>query len=171
MTLSIEKILIKFVKLYTMDNFNQLEIPGTDGWYHATDDGRIWSCMTGRFLKPVLAPNGYFKVELCINGEQTTHMIHRLVALTFIPKVEGRNIVDHINENKQDNRLENLRWSNHSLNHHNVSKTKGYYFQSSRNKWMSRIHLNGQTKFLGRFDTEQEARDAYLKAKSELVTF
>lgn len=155
-----------------MDNFNQLEIPGTDGWYHATCDGRIWSCKTGRFLKPVInRQTGYYMVILYLDGAPKVQSVHRLVALTFIDKVEGRDVVDHINGVRSDNCIENLRWVNHSLNQHNKSSTKGYSFDKRTNKWRAIIMINYKFKSLGYFDTEQEARDAYLEAKSKLIKY
>ena len=53
--------------------------------------------------------NGYLQVALCQKTKQTFY-IHRLVAETFIPNPHGLKEVNHINENKHDNRVENLEW-------------------------------------------------------------
>lgn len=150
--------------------FEQKDIPGTNGWYQATTDGRIWSCQTSEFLKPWILRNGYKQVQLYRNGKRKGELVHRLVALTWVDEVEGQNEVDHINRNQQDNRFENLRWVNRSQNSHNRAY-KGYIFRPKTNKWEASIKINNKTKYLGTFNTEQEARVAYLKAKSELVTF
>jgi len=70
-------------------------------------------------------------------------------------------IIDHINTIRDDNRIENLREANYSINNFNRSGVKGYTFDKSRNKWRVRV---GE-KFIGRFNTEDEAHNAYIQAK------
>jgi len=53
---------------------------------------------------------GYVQVGLCKNGTRKLFAVHRLVAAAFIPAVQGANTVNHKNENKTDNRVENLEW-------------------------------------------------------------
>ncbi len=73
--------------------------------------------------------------------------------------------IDHINQDKSDNRVCNLRAVTNSQNMMNNKHVKGYYFHKMTGKYMSRIKLNGVTKYLGVYNTEQEARQAYLDAK------
>lgn len=73
-------------------------------------------------------------------------------------------IIDHINRDMSDNRISNLREVTQSTNLENRNM-KGYNYDKSRNKWRSRIKYQGKDIFLGRFDTENEARQAYLNAK------
>lgn len=73
-------------------------------------------------------------------------------------------MLDHINRDKTDNRIINLRISNTQKNAFNTN-AKGYYFDKGSNKWRSHIQVDGKKKHLGRFDTEEEARIAYLEAK------
>jgi hypothetical protein len=75
-------------------------------------------------------------------------------------------MLDHKNRIKNDNRISNLIISNHSQNALN-KETKGYTWDKSRNKWKSQIHINGKTKYLGNFDTEEKARNTYLNAKQK----
>lgn len=145
--------------------FEQKDIPGTDGWYQATTHGKIWSCRRGRFLKPQKhVHNGYMYVNT--NGMNT---VHRLVALTWLEKPEGKNYVDHINEIRDDNRVENLRWVDNSTNLHNSSKTKGYSFDKRRGKYSVEFMLNGVRKFYGYYDTKEDARTKYLEVKRTLL--
>jgi len=74
--------------------------------------------------------------------------------------------LDHINRDKSDNRISNLRIVNSQENKFN-NNAKGYSWDKSRNKWHSKIHINGKTINLGRFDNEEEARQAYLQAKEK----
>lgn len=72
----------------------------------------------GGIIKPFFdrKENGYLKVHLYKNGKQYQPFVHRIVAETFIPKIDGKNEVNHINGNKKDNRVENLQWCSRSEN-------------------------------------------------------
>lgn len=76
------------------------------GNYIVYSDGRVWGKYRNRFMKPSVGARGYLRTV--INGKSKT--IHRLIAETFIPNPENLHSVDHINNNKTDNRVENLRW-------------------------------------------------------------
>jgi hypothetical protein len=75
--------------------------------------------------------------------------------------------IDHINRICIDNRVENLRIVTNNQNQLNRN-SKGYYFDKRNNKWKSQIGLDGKQFWLGYYDTEQEARQAYLDAKERL---
>ena len=74
------------------------------------------------------------------------------------------NFIDHENNIKINNHIENLRVVTNQENQFN-RKAKGYYWYKQRQKWMARIKLNGKQKFLGLFVLEEDARTAYLEAK------
>ena len=100
------------------------DIQGYEGLYAATEDGRIWSHKRQMFLSPAVLKNGYKQVSLSKNGIQKSRYVHRLIAETFIPNPEDLPQVDHINRNKIDNRVENLRWITHSGNTRNTKRNK-----------------------------------------------
>lgn len=67
---------------------------------------------------------GYRRIQLRTdNGKKLTIGVHRLVALTFLPKVEGKTIVNHIDGNKSNNNVENLEWCTHQENVYHVINT------------------------------------------------
>lgn len=67
-------------------------------------------------MKPNLGKNGYLTVRLSKNNKGKTELVHRLVALSFIPNPKNNPCVNHINGIKSDNRLENLEWVTYSEN-------------------------------------------------------
>lgn len=73
----------------------------------------------GKLLKPSVNKLGYFIVVLRVNGKPKTHYVHRLVAEAFIPNPEKKPCIDHINTDRTDNRVENLRWVSHKENSNN----------------------------------------------------
>jgi len=77
------------------------------------------------------------------------------------------NQLDHIDGNRTNNRIENLRNVNNQQNHFNMTKAKGYHWHKATNKFKAEIMKNGKNIFLGLFDDPLEARAAYLEAKKK----
>ena len=90
------------------------DIPGYENLYQVSSEGRI---RRGERLKiPHKDRGGYLTVWLCKNAAQKNYKVHRLVALAFISNPSGKMTVNHIDGNKQNNRVENLEWATHSEN-------------------------------------------------------
>lgn len=143
------------------------DIPGYEGNYAVTDCGKVWSHKRGKFLKSSLS-RGYPIVTLMKDGKKDeARKIHRLIMLTFIgPDIDPeKNQVDHIDGNKLNNALGNLRWVSKSENMQNKKTAKGYYWNKTAKKWHAHIRSNWKYIYLGLHDTEEEARQAYLNAK------
>jgi hypothetical protein len=83
--------------------------------YEINKNGHIRRSSTKKMLKQTIDENGYLTVS--INGE--TMYVHRLVAVQFLKPLAEKTEVDHINHDRSDNRLINLRWSNRSENNKN----------------------------------------------------
>lgn len=143
-------------------------IPGYPD-YEVDAVGNVYSLKYGkvRMLKPADNGIGYYRVFLCKEGKQKRHLVHRIVAEAFIENPHNHPQVDHHDGNTLNNRVENLRWVTHQQNQWNRTTAKGYYFHKARGKWQAQIRLDGKTIFLGRFNTEDEARAAYLAAKEK----
>lgn len=90
-------------------------IPGYEGLYSATTDGRIYSEKRKIYLKPFYK-NGYQYVSLSRNGISKDYRVHRLVAMTWIPNPENLPCVNHKNEVKTDNRVSNLEFCTYKYN-------------------------------------------------------
>lgn len=138
--------------------------------YEISNYGRLRKKGSNKFLKFRMDKDGYLQIELKISGERKYFKIHRLVASTFIENTDLLPTVDHINRNKTDNYVENLRWASYSLQNVNSTKRKikktKYYSKykgvsKHRNKWKSSIKINGVNTYLGLFETENDAARAY----------
>lgn len=86
--------------------------------YLIYQDGKIFSPMTNKFLKFRTDKDGYFDVTLIYDsrGNRMPFRVHRLVALKYLEQPENYNVVNHKDLNKQNNNVDNLEWSNISLN-------------------------------------------------------
>jgi len=164
------------------------DIPEYEGIYQVSNLGNVKSLPRKnyskygvlRFLKGKVLANrpdgsGYFMVYLCKKGIMKSFKIHQLVASIFLSHIPNGNIlvVNHKNFNRSDNRLDNLnivtmRENGNQEHIKSSSKYVGVGWDKSRNKWTSKIWINGKTKNLGRFVNEYDAHLAYQKELSKL---
>lgn len=106
------------------------DIKDYEGIYQVSNLGRVKRVETDRILKGNKQTQGYLVVNLSKNNIASTKRIHRLVAQAFIPNPENKSEINHIDENKTNNRVNNLEWStakeniNHGTRNKRSSKTK-----------------------------------------------
>lgn len=84
--------------------------------YEVSNMGNIRRVTTQRALS-IFPSNGYRQVAFRVKGKQLKKSVHRLVAQAFIPNIDNKPTVNHINGRKDDNRVENLEWATYSENH------------------------------------------------------
>jgi len=110
----------------------------------------------------------YLAVNLYTNKKSHSLQIHKLVAITFLnhTKVDGF-VVDHINNNSLDNRLENLQLITHRNNCNKEKEFVGVHFCNTRNKWIAKIQILGKSNYIGQYNLKSKALNAYnLKLKT-----
>ena len=92
------------------------DIVGYEGLYAVTSCGKVWSYRNEKFLKPWANNKGYLIVDLWKNGKMEHFTVHRLVAEAYIPNPENLPQVNHKDENKTNNCLQNLEWCDAKYN-------------------------------------------------------
>ena len=136
--------------------------------YEVSNYGNVRKVSTGEELRQSIYKE-YLRVDLFKNWGrydmvQKTIDVHRLVALSFIPNPLNKRIVDHIDKDKLNNHIENLRWASHSENGMNRSAPKNNpsghsgvrYIQKSK-KWEVCVSIDKKQTYIGRYSTFDEA--------------
>lgn len=94
------------------------DIQGFEGRYEVSNMGNVRSLKYGkiRYLKPAKNQKGYYFVRLYKNGILKNFKVHRLVANAFVENPNGYNEINHIDEDKTNNKASNLEWCTHKYN-------------------------------------------------------
>lgn len=142
--------------------------------YTIYEDGKIFSHRRSKFMK-TNTTSGYHKVGLVtLEGRLKSSIgLHKLLALAFVPNPYSKPIVDHIDRNKLNNNLNNLRWVTQQGNSQNASprqnassKYLGVHLDKRTSRWRAVIRVNHKRHYLGGYETELEAHKAYMDAKA-----
>jgi hypothetical protein len=141
--------------------------------YSVSSFGRVKNNKTGQVLKAGVS-NTYYTVSLYVAGKGTTELVHRLVAKAFINNRHNKLFVDHIDNNRLNNNILNLRWVTKVQNHQNqlmridnTSGVKGVSFHKQRNKWHARICIDRIQINLGLFDNFEDAKKARIERANQ----
>ena len=123
---------------------------------------KLW--LSTKYMKP--NSQGYKTIQLW-NGKHYTYTVHRIVAWVFLDLDihNSTQQVDHIDRNRLNNHITNLRIVSSLQNNWNLPPCKGYTLNKINNKWKAQIRVKGKQIWLGDYDTENEASQAYKTAK------
>lgn len=132
------------------------DIGGYEGLYQISNMGQVCN-YKGKILKPQKSAHGYLYVGLYKDGIYKRYTIHRLVALEFCKNPFGFNEINHIDENKQNNRFDNLEWCSHlyNANFGNRPRKVGKYAKTLRNNTVEQYTKDGV--FIQTFRSLREA--------------
>lgn len=122
------------------------DIEGFENLYAITDNGKVWSYKSKKYLSACIDGSGYLFVALRKNKKTYFKKIHRLVAEAFIQNPYKLPEVNHKNEDKTDNRVENIEWS--SVKHNRSYGTRGERISESKKKPVVQKTLYGATVFV-----------------------
>ena len=120
----------------------------------------------GKILNPRKNRGGYYQVNLSCDTKRKTFEVHRLIALTFLKEVESKSIVDHIDNNKENNSISNLMFVDARTNvskdvKNKTSKYTGVSLCNQTNKWIASISKKRVYVRFKRTDDEELARLYY----------
>ena len=139
--------------------------------YEVSNHINVRNKRTGRILKGFSNKKGYLNIDL----QPKSIQIHRLVAIAFIDNPQNKPQVDHIDNNKINNKVLNLRWCSQSENQHNtqvrstnICGVKGVRFINKCQKWQARITIDGIRVHIGLFNNMEDAKRARIKKANEI---
>jgi len=160
-------------------------VVGYEGYYEVSSLGRLKSIMHGAgrrigVLKPSISSSGYYTCVLYKDFKKRTISMHTIIAMAFLGhRREGHKFeIDHIDGDKKNNRVDNLRILTTRENtteyqKRNKSKSSKYIGVSKDPEsdcWKAIIYTEKRNKYIGRFKTEIEASEAYQKELSIIST-
>jgi hypothetical protein len=156
-----------------MENKNLKDIEGYEGQYSVSELGEVWSHKTNKYLSLADDTYGYLTVNLSGDKEQHTVKVHRIVANAFLPNPDNRPQIDHIDRNRANNNVTNLKWVTISENASNKAprkvklvELKNIEVKKSSFKVVIRRKGKCHYKTFKTLDEAKAYRDEYIKTTS-----
>jgi hypothetical protein len=152
--------LAETIKIYIMTREEKCKLAIERGYTYDPETGAVY----GKHGKEINQTHlGYIRITLFYNNKFYKVFAHQFA--WYVTYKECVECLDHINSIRSDNRICNLRSITQHQNLLNNKKAKGYSWAKDHKKWKSMIKYNNEQIFLGYYNSEQEARNAYLAAK------
>jgi hypothetical protein len=145
------------------------DVVGYEGLYQVSNLGNVKSfkCGKERILKPVFNGAGYYQIGLYKNKETKIFRVHQLIAISFLGYVSDeaqKVVVDHIDNNPLNNKLDNLQVITKRENSSKDRKRDlpiGVSFHKLSNKYVAQIRIDCKKIHLGLYSTPEEASEVY----------
>ena len=135
--------------------------------YEVSICGSVRNATAKNILKPIINKKGYYQVKISKNNQFKTFLLHRLVAINFLPNLNNDVCIDQKNNQRLDNTVSNLRWCtnkqnsyNRQLNKNSTSGIKGINWNKINKNWRVRISFNNKEINLGSFKNIEDAKIA-----------
>lgn len=109
-------------------------VVGYESYYEVSDLGRVRSLRTGKLRRATPTDWGYLHLSLSIEGNPKHWKVHRLVAMAFIPLIDGKTHVNHKNGDKLDNRAVNLEWMTKRENEEHAGRLGRHHAATNPNR-------------------------------------
>tara|TARA_R110000868_G_scaffold175781_2_gene412998 strand:- start:2449 stop:3147 length:699 start_codon:yes stop_codon:yes gene_type:complete len=174
---------------YVLNNEVWRDVVGYEGSYEVSSFGRVKTVKRAVIksngkpynisekLKTGINPNKvYCVVALTLSGKSKCRYVHQLVVESFLGLFSDGNkiVIDHYDNNGHNNQLDNLqvvpqRWNARKDYKGNSSNYLGVSWGNKSKKWEAHIKIDGEYLRIGRFDTEKEARENYIKKRWEVL--
>ena len=143
-----------------MTRLEKIQLAIEKGFTYDEVSGKIFSRFGKEITKKI---NNYTIISLYLDKKRYYLLGHQFSYYIKYGKIVDQ--IDHKDGDRSNNKIDNLREVNNQKNQHNRTNAKGYYFDKSTDKFCAHIGLNSKSINLGRYNTEKEARQAYLDAK------
>lgn len=148
-----------------------VNVVGYEGLYVATDNGDIYNVRSGIKMSQHIN-NGYLQVILSKNGVKTTHRVNRLIFQSFKGRIIDKLVIDHIDGNKLNNQISNLRQI-HTRDNTVRAKAHPYglgvHYMKNKDKYTATISIEGERFHLGTFNDSESAQSAYTIAYNKWI--
>ena len=144
-----------------MTELEKCELAKSKGFTYDPLTGNVRG-MRGRVITTKYRDN--YIIAIIYADKQYKIRAHRLAWYLHYGKLP-ENQIDHIDGNRSNNKIDNLRDVTNQHNQWNRVNAKGYVWSKQHKKFMARVRLNGKNIHIGLFDTTEEAHNAYLEAK------
>jgi hypothetical protein len=157
------KDVIGFEGLYQVSNTGEVKSLGRI----SSNKGSYSGCIKVKeiYLKQSITRLGYHVLTLFKDGRRHFKIVHRIVAEAFIENPKGYLEVNHKDLDKSNNTVLNLEWCDRIYNMNHMfenkiksSKYKGVSYSKERDKWCAYINILGKKVAIGRYNTEEEAK-------------
>ena len=127
-----------------------MEIQGFNNYY-IYSDGTIYNMKSDIIKKPTLNTGGYYQVDLWNKGIHKKFLVHRLIALYYISNPENKPEVDHIDNDRTNNHIDNLRWvtksennQNRGMGKNNTSGIQNISYIQTRNRYVFQKNIDNK---------------------------
>jgi hypothetical protein len=136
------------------------DIEGYEGLYDVTDDGKVWSYRTNKYLKSDLNNTGYSLIGLYKDGKRKRCLLHRLVAQAYCDNTDSKLEVNHVDGDKTNNCASNLQWttaaenSQHAWDNGLRTATKAHREAVGKTGLSTRKFNDAEVKYIRRMFTD-----------------